>query len=375
MTTITIKDTSTDPNCIKGDILVNVKSVFIVWYGYSRRAETLATELGGQVNFIYETRLKGRWLTPLRYLVQGWKTWRLLEREQPEVVLVQAPPIFAPLIVAIWCELRGKTRRPGHQIPYAIDCHTGTFYGRKWSWALPLLRLLSLRAAVTLVASEAALGILQNWKVRSIFLVDGLPTLSPATGTVGSEGKARVAVISSFAADEPIAEIFAAARLLPHVTFYLSGNPKGMAAKLLTKKPENVILTGFLPDDVYAGLLQNVDGLVILTTEQHVLNCGAYEAVAMERPAVISDWPGLRRCFTRGFLYVTNMPEAIAAGIEKMLSEQTMLKNEIIAMRSELVNRRQPHFDQFVTFLTIGDQTRLSAYTIPQKLGRAKKIE
>jgi len=123
---------------------MNVKSVFIVWYGYSRRAETLATELGGQVNFLYETQLKGRWLTPLRYLVQGWKTWRLLEQERPEVVLVQAPPIFAPLIVAIWCELRGKTRLPGHRVPYAIDCHTGTFYSRRWRWALLLLRLLSL---------------------------------------------------------------------------------------------------------------------------------------------------------------------------------------------------------------------------------------
>jgi len=343
---------------------MKAKSVFIVWYGYSRRAESLALELDGQVNFLYETRLKGRWLTPMRYLVQGWQTWRLLEQEQPDVVLVQAPPIFAPLIVALWCKLRGKTRRPGHQVPYAIDCHTGTFYGRRWSWALPLLRLLSQRAAVTLVASEAALGILQNWKVPGIFLVDGLPTLSPATGTVGSEGEVRVAVISSFAEDEPVPEIFAAARLLPHVTFYLSGNPRGKTARLRSQKPQNVILTGFLPDDAYAGLLQNVDGLVVLTKGQHILNCGAYEAIAMEKPAVISDWPGLRRCFTHGFVYVNNVPEAIAAGIEKMLSEQTTLKNEIIVMRSELIRRRQPHFEQFVALLTVRDQTQPSRMLI-----------
>ena len=355
-------------NCTKGDIHMNVKSVFIVWYGYSRRAETLATELGGQVNFLYETRLKGRWLTPLRYLVQGWKTWRLLEQERPEVVLVQAPPIFAPLIVAIWCELRGKTGLPGHRIPYAIDCHTGTFYGRRWRWALLLLRLLSRRAAVTLVASEAALSILQDWKVRGIFLVDGLPALSPATGTVGSEGEARVAVIGSFAADEPVPEIFAAARLLPRVTFYFSGDPKRVASKLLTQKPENVILTGFLPDDVYTGLLHNVHGLVILTNERHVLNCGAYEALAVEKPAIISDWPGLRRCFTRGFIYVTTAPEAIAAGIEKMLTEQTMLKNEIIAMRSELAMRRQPHFEQFVALLTEGERISDEASSLVKEI-------
>src|SRR5947209_7557916 len=107
--------------------------LFIVWYNHSRRAETMAAELGGRVEFMYERGLSRRWLIPLRYLIQGWRTWQLLERERPETVIVQAPPIVAPLCVAAWCGLRGKE----HRIPFAIDCHTGTFYERKWSWALP----------------------------------------------------------------------------------------------------------------------------------------------------------------------------------------------------------------------------------------------
>ena len=151
---------------------MSVKSVFIVWTNLSPRAETMAAELklDGQVGFLYEDRLKGRWLTPLRYPVQAWRTWLLLERERPEVVFVQSPPIFAPLVVAVWCQLRGKTGSSGQQALYAIDCHTGTFNSRKWSWALPLLYLLSRGAAVTLVASDAAQEMLQNWKVRSLFV-------------------------------------------------------------------------------------------------------------------------------------------------------------------------------------------------------------
>src|ERR1700730_12753809 len=98
------------------------KSLFIVWTDHSQRAETLAAEMGAQVCFLYEIRLKGRWLTPLRYLVQGFKTWHLLEREQPRVVLVQSPPIFAPSIVAAWCVLRGKASLSRHRTPYVIDC-------------------------------------------------------------------------------------------------------------------------------------------------------------------------------------------------------------------------------------------------------------
>jgi len=182
-------------------------------------------------------------------------------------------------------------------------------------------------------------------------LADGIPTLSPPTGTFGSEGEIRVGVIGSLDSDEPVAEVFAAARLLPQVTFFVTGDPKRLKAKLLTQKPENVILTGFLRGGSFTALLKNVNGLVVLTNESNALNCAAYEAVAMAKPTVISDWPGLRRCFTRGFIYVSNTPESIAEGVKKMLNEQAMLVPEIITMRSELAARRQPRFEKFAALL------------------------
>jgi Glycosyl transferases group 1 len=330
---------------------MSVKSLFIVWGAHSRRAETLATELDVQVRFLYELRLKGRWLTPLRYLVQGWKTWHLLERERPEVVLVQSPPIFAPLVVKLWCELQRKTRPSGLRVSYAIDCHPSTFFSREWRWALPLLRFLSRRAVVTLSSNMEAQNILQRWKVRGFFLADTVPSLAPPIGTIGSEGEARVAVISTFADVEPIAEVFAAARLLPQVTFYVTGDPKRAWAKLLAQKPENVILTGFLRGGAYTALLKNVHGLVILTNQPKDLSCAAYEAVAMAKPAVVSDCSENKRWFTRGFVYVNNTPEAIAIGVKKMLNEQVMLVPEVMAMRSELAARRQPKFEEFVALL------------------------
>lgn len=326
------------------------KPLFIAWASHSQRFETLAVELDGQLSLQYETQLKGPWLTLLRYLVQGWKTWRLLERERPEVVIVQVPPVFAPLIVAVWCELRGKTGAAGCVARYALDTHTGTYHDAKWRWALPIQRLLSRRAVVTLVTGEVALSMLRRWNARGLYLVDGLPTFSPASGMIGSQGDTRVAVISTFSG-EPIAEIFAAARLLPHVTFYLTGDPEQAAARLLEQKPENVILTGFLRGGTYTALLENVHGLVILTERPYDLSGGAYDALAVAKPALVSDIPEMRRCYTRGFIHVINTPEAIAAGITKMLSQQAMLIPEVIAMRSELVAKRQSKFEEFVALL------------------------
>jgi hypothetical protein len=330
---------------------MNTKLVFIVWDSRSRRAETLAAELGGQVVFEREVKLEGIWLTPLRYLVQGWKTWWLLERERPEIVIVQSPPTFAPLLVDIWCTLRRSMKSIKLPLPYVIDCHTGAFHRRKWHWTLPLLRWLSRRAIVTLVTDRTAMNILQRWKVKHLYLEDALPILYPNTSSIGSQGEERVGIISSLDDDEPITEIFTAARLLSEVTFYVTGNIRKIDPKLLALKPENLILVGYLRGGDYTSLLKNVNGLVVLTNEPHAVNCGAYEAVAMIKPALVSDWLDLRLCFTHGFIHVTNTPEAIAVGIRKMLNERERLTSEIIIMRSELLARRQPRFEELTSLL------------------------
>jgi len=325
------------------------KAAVVVWARHSRRAETLAAELGGSVRNFYEQPLKGFWLTGLRYFVQGWRTWLFLDQERPELVVVQSPPVFAALVVALWC---GLSRLYGCRAAYVIDCHSGSFYSRRWRWLQPLQCWLSRRALVTLVASEDALEIVRKrWHARSIFLVDGLPSLSPTLGNVGSEGEARVAVISSFDYDEPLSEIFAAARLLPEVTFYLSGDVQRMPPEMLRQKPANAVLTGFLPENYYSGLLSNVHGLIVLTTEPHVLNCGAYEALAMTKPVVVSDWPEMRGCFTQGFVYVSNTARLIATGVKKMLDEREILAQLIMTMRTELVMRRQGNFNEFIDLI------------------------
>lgn len=335
---------------------MSVNSVYIVWSKHARRAETLSRELklDGQVCYMYEESLKTPWLLPLRYLVQSWKTWRFLERERPQAVLVQSPPIFALLVVAVWCELRGNFRSPGKRTHYALDCHPATWYNPKWRWAKPLVHLLSRRAAVTLCTNEGAQDILRVWKVRGFFLSDGIPTLSLPIGTIGSEGETRVGIIGSLDADEPISEVFAAARLLPQVTFYVTGNPQRLEEKLIAQKPENIILTGFLRGGNYTSLLKNMHGLVILTNVTNALNCAAYEAVAMGKPTVVSDWLEMRHCFSRGFIYVNNTSDAIAEGIKKILDERESLESEVLVLRSELAKSRQPKLEELAALLSVG---------------------
>lgn len=327
------------------------KTIFIVWANRSRRAETLTDELGGSVSFFHKADLHRQWLVPLGYLLYSWKTWQLLEQEQPEVVFVQSPPTLAPLVVGIWCTMKGKNRWTGQRRVYAIDCHPSTFYSPRWRWALPLLRFLAQRASVTICSNMEAENILQSWNVKGFFLADGIPILSSPIGTVGSQGKERVAFIGTFDSAEPISEFFEAAQLLPEVTFYVTGDPKLASNELLAKKPENVVLTGFLRGSSYTALLKNVHGLAILTNQPRDLSCAAYEAVAIAKPAIISARSENIRYFTRGFIYVENTPSAIADGVKKMLQNQELLIPEVIAMRSELAAKRQNMLEEVITLL------------------------
>ena len=324
----------------------NGKTLYIVWYSHARRAETLSKELHAQLVFIYEARLKGFWLKALRYVIQGWKTWELLERERPAFVIVQSPPTLAPLAVALWCTLRGKKRTS-----YLIDAHPGNFYHRDWRWALPLLRLLARGAIVSLLCNEEAQRTLLKWNANYIFLPDGLPDLSFTSGTVGSEGDARIAVISTFADDEPIAELFEAARLTQRVTFYLTGNPARAPKELLAHKPENVISTGFLRGSVYNGLLHNVDGIMILSKLPTTLSCGAFEALSVAKPTIVSDLPEQRQWFSSGFILVENTPEDIARGVELLLSDRVGFTRKSELLREEYAAARQPKLHKLVSLL------------------------
>jgi hypothetical protein len=309
--------------------MTNNKLLFIVWASNSRRAVTLAEYWGGTTSFHFNKSLKKKkYLAPLRYVQQAWTTWRELETKKPQAVLVQTPPVFAGLVVMLWCKLRKRK--------YGVDAHSGSFYYKNWKWALPLQRIISRNATVALVAHEEVRKLVQGWGANAVFLEDKIPELPPTDGEIGTNGSKRVAIISSFDYDEPEPELFEAARLMPEVTFYHTGNWRKAAPELIAQKPANLNLTGFVSDEDYRALLHNVDGMVVLTTEPNLLNCGAYEALAVQKPCVISDWQGLREYFRRGFIYVKNTPQDIAEGVRQMLNDRQTLVSSGQELLTEL---------------------------------------
>src|SRR5512146_1323007 len=83
------------------------QAIFLVWaaptFG-SVRSRLVAKELQMPAPiYLYSTRWNGAWTAPLRYAIQGIQTLRLLFQKRPRVVIVQSPPSFAVLFVALYC--------------------------------------------------------------------------------------------------------------------------------------------------------------------------------------------------------------------------------------------------------------------------------
>lgn len=304
-----------------------MKTTVIVWAPYQRRAEILAVHLGASIEFIYYRRANRLLGTPVRYIVQALHTWRALCQERPDIIFVENPPIFGAFVVSLYARCYGAR--------YVIDSHTGAFLSPKWRWSVGLHRLLSKGALATIVHNTSQEKIVKEWGCR--YLVIGFtPGSYPLGEEFSLDGQFNVAVVSSFREDEPVDLVFEAAALLPEVNFYVTGDYARIARPLLSRKPENCYLTGHLSYERYVGLLRGVDAIMALTTVDHTLLMGAFEAVSVGTPLIVSDWPVLRDYFSLGTVYVSNSVKGVCDGICLARSKQKKLQQEILVLREKL---------------------------------------
>lgn len=259
---------------------------------------------------VYAGRLGSRPATILlKYLLQLLWTARILGREQADVVFVMTPPVFAALPALVYAWLRGKQ--------FVIDAHTGAFVLRRWRGFQWLQMWLCRRAVTTLVSNEHLAERVRAAGAHATVVPD-VPIVFEEKVAFPRGRTFTVAAVCSFDQDEPVDAMFAAAAQLPDVQFFVTGKARNLAPATMASLPPNVALTGFLSVPEYGGLLSDVDAVLVLTTLDHTMQRGAYEAIYQGTPVIISDWPILRDAFPEGAVHVANTPAAIAAGIRGM---------------------------------------------------------
>lgn len=302
------------------------ESLFLVWGppSHGPRSRVFARALGIDLRFLHGTRRRGLLIAPWKYGYQAVATMVVLARRRPRVVFVQSPPSFAVFFVWLYAAVTGAR--------YVVDAHSGALDTHYWTWPVWLHRFLARRATATIVTNEHFAGRIASWGGRALVVRD-----IPTSFTVGEppplDGSFRVVVVNTFAPDEPLEEIVAAAAAVPGVDFYVTGDTAG-GARLPRTVPPNVHFTGFVADEAFYGLMHASQAVLCLTTRDHTMQRGACEALSMGRPIITSDWPLLRSYFHQGTVHVAANAVSIRRGIERLVGDYDRYRDEIHALQA-----------------------------------------
>jgi len=301
--------------------------IFITWLPYSQRSQTLAESFGADPIYFGYLAGKGNPLKiALRYFLMAFHTLCLIMRRRPKLAFVMNQPVFLPLSVFMLSFII-RTR-------YVIDSHSGLFNKPQWTWSLPLMKYAYRRSLFSIVTNQQHRNLLASWGVR-VEVLGALLLRDEPVEPFQKPDRLCMAVIGTFAADEPTAEVLEACRRLPDVQFYVTGALKNAPKELIQNAPPNVTFTDFQPRPKYVGLVQAMDGAIILVENDNVMQRGAYEAMSWKIPIITSDWPILRESFNRGALFVDNTAAKIAAAVQELLLHHAKFKREIANLQAE----------------------------------------
>lgn len=301
--------------------------IFLTWLPFSSRSQTLAENFHAQaVYFSYLSDKHNALKAVIRYLMMTIHTCFLVFRRRPRLVFVMNQPVFLPLTLFLLSRFL--------KVQYVIDSHSGLFNKARWKWALPIMKYAYRYSLFSIVTNEEHRRLVSSWGAKAEVL-GALTVGDEPVEPFARPNQPCLVVIGTFAEDEPTAEILEAARQLPEIAFFVTGALKHAPAEIVESAPANVTFTDFQPRPKYVGLVQAMDGALILVKKDQVMQRGAYEAMSWSVPIITSDWRILRENFYRGALFTNNSAASIVKCIRELFGNLEFYKSEIQKLRSE----------------------------------------
>ena len=219
-------------------------------------------------------------------------------------------------------------------------------------WIVWLSRWVIRRADLTIVTNRQLAQIVRQRGGRPFTLPDRIPAPAPGGPAQVLKGGFNVAVIATFAKDEPMEAIFEAVRG-GEIEVYVTGDSRKLDAGLARRVPPNVHFTGFLAEHDYWDLLRSANGIVDLTLKPDCLVCGAYEALALGKPLLLSANAASIELFDGSAVFTDNSPADIRRALDRLRVEQARLAAAAQLKRSELVERWEATSQALTQVITV----------------------
>ena len=317
-----------------------IEKIWLSWENHRRTTE-LARLLPDLTLYVMQKNAS-RWV---RYPYLILKSLSLFCKHRPKLVLVQNPSVVLTLFVLL---LRSILR-----FHVVVDAHNEglrPFYGYH-NWLLPIYGWIQKEADLTAVTNDQLAKAVDSNGGKPFVLEDRIPQIEP-TDLTPLRGTCNIVFVCTFEKDEPYREVIASAQYLdPSIFIYITGKYQKASPYLIENAPSNIIFSGFLPEQEYINLLHSSDIVMDLTLMQDCLVCGAYEAVALGKPLIISDTQVLRNYFYKGAVYTANSSQAIANSIRQTIAGHAKLEVEMRDLKRDLEAAWQKKFTEFRNIL------------------------
>jgi glycosyltransferase involved in cell wall biosynthesis len=195
---------------------------------------------------------------------------------------------------------------------------------------------------LVIVTNQGHAKYLEDIGARAFICPDPLPVLDVSARATAPQDKS-VLLICSFDDDEPYLMAFEAFKDL-HAHGYrlwVSGNYR--RAGIDADRYPWVRFLGFLSEDDYRETLASCGVVMDLTLLENCLVCGAYEAISIGKPLILSDTRALRAYFGSASVLTANTPEAIAASVrdafERLGPLGTQVREWAVQSRADMSER------------------------------------
>jgi len=302
--------------------------LWITWER-QRRSVTLAEKFGTTL-LMFDDAFNSRLV---RYLALSFRTVKVLFLAKPKFVFCQNPSIVLTWLLCLVRKYFGFI--------LIVDRHSNFRFGEEKGIVDTIFHLLSdytLRAADhTIVTNQYLCDIVNQKGGQGHILEDKIPSLGSAQRRC-LKGQINIIYVASFSRDEPMDEVISAVCGLEHCHLYITGNYKKHSkyVEIASNMTGNVTLTGYLDELEYQGMLNSADIIMVLTTRDHTLTCGAYEGVALNKPLVLSDTEVIRRYFCKGAVYTKSKDEEIRKSILHCINHLDQLREDVVCLKAEL---------------------------------------
>ncbi len=301
-------------------------AIWVAWQSH-RRTETLTSKMSIPL-YIFSSEYPRF----IKHPVLAIRTIWLLFRVRPRIFFVQNPSAFLTVLAILLKPIMGYC--------LIVDAHNAGVYPcekdmEKFKRIFPVFHRY---ADVTIVTNDALAKIVNDNAGRAVVLPDAIPEFPSIDSELPKDDVFVVTFICTYAPDEPYKEVFASTSFLPEgIKIFVTGDSKKFTFGEKMKLSPVVTLTGFLSEREFVRQLSSSHCIMDLTNRSSCLVCGAYEAVALGVPMILSDTKALRSYFRIGAIFTENTAFSIARAIMRAKENHPELKEEVSLLRDELI--------------------------------------